>query len=104
MLTVTGLVFHYPKTNFCLKVASFKAEAGQKQALIGPSGCGKTSFLYLLAGIHPLQKGEIQIAGQAIHKLKDKEKRLFRISTIGFVFQDFGLIEYLNVEDNILHP
>jgi putative ABC transport system ATP-binding protein len=82
----------------------FEAQTSQASALIGPSGCGKTTFLQLLSGLKPLQTGEIQVDGEIIQQLSDHNKRLFRISKIGFIFQDFGLLDYLNVEDNILHP
>ncbi len=82
----------------------FQANSSQASALIGPSGCGKTTFLQLISGLQTLQKGEVHIDGQTINLLSDRDKRLFRISKLGFIFQDFGLLEYLNVLDNILHP
>jgi putative ABC transport system ATP-binding protein len=81
-----------------------KAESKKAVALIGPSGCGKTTLMSLIAGILPSQRGKILINNAEINSLKDKQRRLFRIQNIGFVFQDFALLEYLNLYENILHP
>ena len=104
MIQVSGLEFGYPKTGFHLSIPDLEVGAGQSAALIGPSGCGKTTLLQLLAGIIPLQKGSIQIATTSLNQLPDRERRLFRIQTIGFIFQDFGLLDYLSVFDNMVHP
>jgi putative ABC transport system ATP-binding protein len=76
----------------------------EKVAVIGPSGSGKTTLLNLIAGIFPPGAGEIFIGDVAVHQLTDAERRNFRITSIGFVFQDFELLDYLSVLDNILHP
>ena len=77
---------------------------GEKVAVIGPSGSGKTTLLNLVAGILVPQQGRVHCAGVEVSAMGDRDRRDFRISTIGFVFQDFQLIEYLDVLDNILHP
>ena len=79
-------------------------DAGEKLAVIGPSGTGKTTLLNLVAGILTPQRGSISVGGVEVNTLSEDKRRAFRITTIGFVFQDFELIEYLNVLDNILHP
>ena len=68
------------------------------------SGTGKTTLLNLVAGILVPQQGRVDCAGVKVSVLGDRERRDFRISTIGFVFQDFELLDYLDVLDNILHP
>jgi putative ABC transport system ATP-binding protein len=79
-------------------------DAGQKTAVIGPSGFGKTTMLNLIAGILIPESGSVIIKEKEINNLEDAERRNFRIKEIGFVFQDFKLLEYLNVLDNILLP
>ena len=79
-------------------------DAGEKLAVIGPSGTGKTTLLNLVAGILTPQRGSISVGNVEVNTLSEDKRRAFRITTIGFVFQDFELIEYLNVLDNILHP
>jgi len=73
-------------------------------AVIGPSGAGKTTLLNLIAGIVTPIEGAVNVDGIEVSELSDAQRRIFRISNIGFVFQDFELLDYLNVMDNILHP
>lgn len=73
-------------------------------AFVGPSGCGKTTLAHLIAGIQPLSAGEITVGEHRMHELKGAARRNFRISEIGFIFQEFALIDYLDVEENILLP
>ncbi len=79
-------------------------EQGEKVAVIGPSGSGKTTLLNLIAGINRPQQGSVTVADQVVSACSDAKRRDFRITNIGFVFQDFELLDYLNVLDNILHP
>jgi len=81
-----------------------KINDAEKVAIIGPSGSGKTSLLKLISGILLPQKGEVSIAGVTVNQLSDAGRRDYRITNIGFIFQDFELLDYLNVQDNILHP
>ena len=104
IIQITDLEFQYDRGEFCLRLPQLAIAAGQKVAMIGPSGTGKTTVLHLVAGIRTSLSGHIQVAEAAIHTFSDAERRQFRISHIGFVFQDFELLEYLNVFDNILHP
>ncbi len=78
--------------------------AGEKVAVIGPSGSGKTTLLNLIAGIIAPRAGSIRVGEAQVDQLNDSQRRSFRITNIGFVFQDFELLEYLSVLDNILHP
>ena len=104
MIELSQIKFEYKESDFRLQFNSIKAESKKAVALIGPSGCGKTTLMSLIAGILPSQTGSILIDNTEIHKLTDKQRRLFRIQNIGFVFQDFALLEYLNLYENILHP
>ena len=104
MITIKALEFHYPTGNFSLSIEALNLARNEKTAVIGPSGTGKTTLLNLIAGIMTPDRGVINIAGTDVGRLNDKARRRFRITTIGFVFQDFELLDYLNVWDNILHP
>ncbi len=104
MIEVNNLLFSYPKDNrFILKIKEFHVEAGEKVAIIGPSGSGKTSLLKIIAGIIHPDSGTVHVGGTALHELDDPARRNFRITRIGFVFQELELLEYLNVLDNIVH-
>jgi len=73
-------------------------------AVIGPSGSGKTTLLHLVAGIVTPQQGRVVVDGVEVSALSDAQRRKFRIRRMGLVFQEFELLEYLNVLDNALLP
>ena len=104
ILQVTDLEFSYRSGEFHLCIPDLIVTAGEKVAVIGPSGSGKTTLLNLVAGILTPKKGRVTIGGKDISDEEDRARRDYRISNIGFIFQDFGLIDYLDVRDNILHP
>ena len=104
MITIQALQFHHQHGEFRLHVPELTVARSEKVAVIGPSGSGKTTLLNLIAGIFPPSSGEIYIGDVPVHQLTDAERRDFRITSIGFVFQDFELLDYLSVLDNILHP
>ena len=103
MIEINNLQFHYQQGDFHLKIPHITVKKGTKVAIVGASGCGKTTLLHLIAGIKVPTQGSIQIDSVNIEKLNDHRRRQFRITNIGFIFQDFELIDYLNVLDNILH-
>ncbi len=104
MISIRNLYFKYPKSDFQLQIAALAFRKGETHALIGPSGSGKTTLLNLIAGISVPHEGSINYKNLEINKLSEAERRAFRISNIGFVFQDFKLINYLTVYDNIILP
>ena len=104
MINITHLNFKYPDSNFKLLIDRFEVEEGERVAVIGPSGSGKTTLLNLISGILPTTNGDVRVGDFDVNKLNDNQRRNFRISHIGFIFQDFELLDYLTVMDNILHP
>ena len=104
MIHIHALEFHHQHGEFRLDVPELTVAQSEKVAVIGPSGSGKTTLLNLIAGIFPPSTGEIFIGDVPVHQLTDAERRNFRITSIGFVFQDFELLDYLSVLDNIVHP
>ena len=104
MIRISDIDFRYPSGEFHLGIQDLLITAGEKVAVIGPSGSGKTTLLNLVAGILTPQRGSVTIDDVAISSQSDKSRRDFRITKIGFIFQDFGLLDYLDVQDNILHP
>ena len=104
MINISSVQFSYPGTDFRLAIPELTVAAGERLAVIGPSGTGKTTLLNLIAGILTPQQGTVSVGDVTVSSLSDDQRRDFRITTIGFVFQDFELIEYLNVLDNVLHP
>ena len=104
MLNIHELEFSYRTGEFRLRIPEFTVDKHQKVAVIGPSGSGKTTLLNLIAGIMTPMRGTVTVDGTLVSELRDQQRRDFRITNIGFVFQDFELLDYLNVLDNILHP
>ncbi len=102
MIIVHDLDFSYPDAGFRLRVGELVIEAGARTALIGPSGCGKTTLLNILAGITLPAAGRVVIDGVEISSLADAARRSVRVRRIGLVFQEFELLDHLNVVDNIL--
>ena len=104
MIKIQALEFRYRYGEFRLCVAEFAVARSEKVAVIGPSGSGKTTLLNLIGGIITPIQGTVNIGEVMVNELNDPGRRDFRITNIGFVFQDFELLDYLNVMDNILHP
>jgi ABC-type lipoprotein export system ATPase subunit len=104
VIRVQGLEFAYGEGDFRLRIPELHVGEGQNTAFIGPSGSGKTTLLNLIAGITVPVAGAITTHGVEVSGLSDAERRNFRISRVGLVFQEFELLEYLSVLDNILLP
>ena len=104
MIELRDLEFRYDQSTFALQIEHLRLEATEHVALIGPSGCGKTTLLNILAGVVLPHAGVVQVADQPVAQLADARRRDFRIRKLGLVFQNFELLDYLNVRDNILLP
>jgi putative ABC transport system ATP-binding protein len=104
MIEVSDLEFRYGEGEFRLRVPELRVERGVTAACIGPSGSGKTTLLNLIAGILMPQGGSVVTDTVEVSRLSDEDRRSFRIKNIGLVFQEFELLEYLSVLDNILLP
>lgn len=87
-----------------LKNVSFTAEKGEYIAIMGESGSGKTTLLNILAALDKPTGGKVVLDGSDLSKLKEKETAKFRRDNLGFVFQEFNLLDTFTVRDNILLP
>src|SRR5699024_9902933 len=72
--------------------------------IMGPSGSGKTTLLNILATIDSPSSGEVLVNGRNPHRLKEDELAIFRRKYLGFIFQDFNLLDTLSVKENIILP
>ena len=103
-IEIKDIRFQYRSGNFSLRLPEFIVEEFEKVAIIGPSGTGKTTLLNLLAGCTLPDNGSVRIQGTDMVEMTDRARRKFRICNIGMIFQEFELLEHLNVLDNILLP
>ena len=83
---------------------SFSIEAGEFVAIMGASGSGKSTLLNILATLDTPTSGEVYLEGQSMKQIKGKDLAAFRREKLGFVFQDFNLLDTFTVRDNILLP
>jgi ABC-type lipoprotein export system ATPase subunit len=104
MIKLSDLSFRYPDGEFTLHIPTLEIAPKETVAVVGPSGSGKSTLLHLIAGIRAPQSGQVVTGGVDVTALDDAARREFRIRTVGLVFQEFELLEYLTVLDNILLP
>ena len=109
ILEVTGLKKIYT-TRFggnqvqALSNVSFSVEPGEYVAIMGESGSGKTTLLNILAALDKPTSGEVILDGSRLSGVREKEISAFRRENLGFVFQDFNLLDTFSLQDNILLP
>jgi lipoprotein-releasing system ATP-binding protein len=87
-----------------LKGLNFSVEEGAAAAVVGPSGSGKTTLLNVLGALLPPTSGSVEIGGEDVAKLGEKEAARFRNQELGFVFQQHHLLPQLTVMENVLTP
>lgn len=104
MIEVNNIRFNYRNNGFQLNIPELSLQPAEKVVLIGPSGTGKTTLLNLLAGILVPTSGAIEIEGLDIAGLSTEDRQDFRAVKMGLIFQEFGLLEYLTVLENICLP
>jgi ABC-type lipoprotein export system ATPase subunit len=104
MIQISGVRFRYPDGDFELSLRELRVGRGERVAIVGPSGSGKTTLLHLAAGIVAPERGSVVTDGVEVGRLDDARRRSFRVRHIGYVFQAFELLDYLDVLDNVLLP
>ena len=87
-----------------LKGVNFSVESGEYIAIMGESGSGKTTLLNILAALDRPTSGEVRLNGINLVSMKEKEISAFRRKNLGFVFQDFNLLDTFSLRDNIFLP
>ena len=100
MIQIQG-VSKYFKNETAIDYKDMTFEDGKSYMLLGASGCGKSTLLNMIAGILSPESGSVIIDGEKMNEKSQKERDKFRIEKIGYVFQDFKLIEDMSVMDNI---
>ena len=87
-----------------LSDVSFSVEQGEYVAIMGESGSGKTTLLNILAALDRPTAGEVRLSGTDMQQIRERDLAAFRRENLGFVFQEFNLLDTFSVEDNILLP
>ena len=87
-----------------LSDVSFSVEQGEYVAIMGESGSGKTTLLNILAALDRPTAGEVRLSGTDMEQIRERDLAAFRRENLGFVFQEFNLLDTFSVEDNILLP
>ncbi len=103
-IRIDTIRFAYAAGGFRLHIPALHLPSGSRMALTGVSGAGKTTLLRLLAGILLPAAGTLTLDGVSPASLGEAGRRAFRITRIGFVFQDFELLDYLDTAENIRLP
>ena len=107
-IAIRDLEFRWPATRGCdgfsLKLPSLAVNPENSLFLHGPSGSGKSTLLNLVGGVLTPHSGCIELLGQAFSALPAARRDAFRADHIGFIFQQFNLIPYLSVLDNVVLP
>jgi len=87
-----------------LRKVSFSIDEGEYVAIMGESGSGKTTLLNILAALDKPTSGSVKLAGEELSSIKESKIAAFRRDNLGFVFQDFNLLDTFSLEDNIYLP
>ncbi|MDU4889918.1 MAG: ABC transporter ATP-binding protein [Clostridium sp.] len=87
-----------------LSNVNFSVEAGEYVAIMGESGSGKTTLLNILAALDKPTSGDVLLGGRSMAEIKEREISAFRRENLGFVFQDFNLLDTFSLKDNIFLP
>jgi len=104
-IAISNLAFRWrPADAFCLELANATVNAGKSLFLHGPSGSGKSTLLNLIGGVLLPGRGSVSLLGQSLGELSASRRDAFRADHLGFIFQQFNLIPYLSVLDNVLLP
>ncbi|MUK63610.1 ABC transporter ATP-binding protein [Aliivibrio fischeri] len=105
IIELSNLTFHWPnQTELTIDIPFFTQKQGNKLFIKGPSGSGKSTLLSLLTGILSPTSGCVNINGTDINQLSSNQRDRFRADNIGYIFQQFNLLPYLSVIDNVILP
>ena len=104
LIELSDLSFSWPGQPVLLDIPAFRLEPGETLFLKGPSGSGKTTLLGLLGGVQKANRGDIRLLGQALSELGSGARDRFRVDHTGYIFQQFNLLPFLSVRENVELP
>lgn len=104
-ITIQNLRYKWPgQAENLLEIDALSVDRGEHLILMGASGSGKSSLLSLLGGVIIPQEGSLDILGTRVNELRAAQRDIFRADHMGYIFQQFNLVPYLSVLDNITLP
>lgn len=104
LIEIDALGFAWPGQAELLDIPHFRLEAGERLFLKGPSGSGKTTLLGLLGGVQVAQRGRVSLLGHDLGRLSAGARDRLRVEHSGYIFQQFNLLPFLAVRDNVELP
>lgn len=105
VIDIEDLRFRWPGTaQDVLDIRAWQVAAGEHVFVHGPSGCGKSTLLSLIGAVQVPDHGSLRVLGQPLERLGGAQRDRFRSDHLGFIFQQFNLIPYLSVIENVLLP
>lgn len=104
LIELNDLSFSWPGQPVLLDIPEFRLEPGETLFLKGPSGSGKTTLLGLLGGVQKADSGTIRLLGQELGELGSGARDRFRVDHTGYIFQQFNLLPFLSVRENVELP
>ncbi len=104
LLELDNLGFAWPGQAELLDIPAFALARGETLFLKGPSGSGKTTLLGLLGGVQRPQRGSVKLLGEDIAQMKSARRDHFRVDHTGYIFQQFNLLPFLSVRENVELP
>lgn len=105
VIALEQVLFQWPdSTTPTLEIDQLTVAAREHLFIKGPSGCGKSTLLSLLTGINTATSGQVHMLGQDLAQLKPSQRDRFRADHIGYIFQQFNLLPYLSVLENVILP
>jgi putative ABC transport system ATP-binding protein len=105
VIDIQNLIFQWPgRQGFRLSIPRFQVERGERVFLQGASGSGKSTLLSLLGGVMVPQQGQLHVLDSDLTALTSSTRDRFRVDHVGLLFQQFNLVPYLSVRENVLLP
>ena len=103
-IDISGLRFGYGSDDDILAIRELRVQTAQRAFLFGPSGCGKSTLLALVGGVLVPREGAVAVLGENLSGMKSAARERVRADHVGFIFQQFNLVPYLSVVENVSLP
>lgn len=103
-IAISGLRFGYGSGDDVLAIRELRVRTSQRVFLFGPSGCGKSTLLAMIGGVLVPREGAVAVLGENLSRMNSAARDRIRANHVGFIFQQFNLVPYLSVVENVSLP